>query len=118
MSDDLKPRFVDALRRNNDQIREDRAKAIAEDSELIYKRCIEAIELRIKRSEREQKSCIDISPLDKNSLTFADFNRDACVQRDIELSLNIRNLKIQFEISKTRYDGVPIDKYVSSWMKK
>ena len=118
MSDDLKPRFVDALRRNNDQIREDRAKAIAEDSELIYKRCIEAIELRIKRSEREQKSCIDISPLDKNSLTFADFNRDACVQRDIELSLNIRNLKIQFEIAKTRYDGVPIDKYVSSWMKK
>ncbi|NHN25433.1 hypothetical protein FIA58_007070 [Flavobacterium jejuense] len=104
MSDDLKPRFVDALRRNNDQIREDRAKAIAEDSELIYKRRIEDIELKIKRLEREQDSCIDISPLDKNSLTFADFNPDTFVQRDIELSLNIRNLKIQFEIAKTRYE--------------
>ena len=104
MSDDLKPRFVDALRRNNDQIREDRAKAISEDSELIYRRKFEDIELKIKRLEREQEGQIDISPLDKNSLVFADFDPDAFVQKDIELSLNIRNLKIQLEIIKKRFE--------------
>ncbi|NMH88973.1 hypothetical protein [Flavivirga algicola] len=111
MSEDLKPRFVDALRRNNDQIREDRAKVIAEDSELIYRRRIEDIELKIKRLSREQESAIDISPLDKNSLTFADFNPDSFVEKDIEISLKIRNLKIQFEITKNRYEYLFGKKY-------
>jgi len=104
MSETLKPRFIEALKRNNDQIREDRANTIFEDSELIYRRRIEDIELKIKRLSREQDGAIDISPLDKNSLSFADFNPDSFVQSDIELSLKIRNLKIQFEIAKERYE--------------
>ncbi|WP_136667266.1 hypothetical protein [Flavobacterium sp. H122] len=104
MNDELKPRFIDALRRNNDQIREDRARTIGEDSELIYRRRVEDIDLKIKRLEREQEGLIDISPLDKNSLTFADFEPDAFVQKDIELSLIIRNLNIQFEVAKKRYE--------------
>ncbi|WP_165749528.1 hypothetical protein [Cellulophaga sp. Z1A5H] len=104
MSKNLKPRFIESLKRNNDQIREDRAKTIGEDSELIYKRRIEDIELRIKRLEREQEGLIDISPLDKNSLTFADFEPEAFVQKDMELTLTIRNLKIQLEVSIKRYE--------------
>lgn len=104
MTEELTPRFVDALKRNNDQIREDRAKLIAEDSELIYRRRVEDIELRIKRLTREQEAAIDISPIDKNSLTFADFNPESFVQKDIELSLKIRNLKIQLQIAKERYE--------------
>ncbi|WP_158975325.1 hypothetical protein [Cellulophaga sp. L1A9] len=104
MSEDLKPRFIESLKRNNDQIREDRAKTIGEDSELIYKRRIEDIELRIKRLEREQEGLIDISPLDKNSLTFADFEPEAFVQKDMELTVTIRNLKIQLEVSIKRYE--------------
>lgn len=104
MENELKPRFIDALRRNNDQIREDRAKTIGEDSELIYRRRVEDIDLKIKRLEREQEGLIDISPLDKNSLTFADFNPEAFVQKDIELSLIIRNLNIQLEVAKKRYE--------------
>lgn len=104
MSDDLKPRFVDTLRRNNDQIRDDRAKTIAEDAELIYRRRIEDIDLKIKRLSREQENAIDISPLDTHSLSFMDFNPDSFVEKDIELSLKIRNLNIQFEIAKKRYE--------------
>ena len=111
MEEDLKPRFVDALRRNNDQIREDRAKTIGEDSELIYRRRIEDIDLKIKRITREQESAIDISPLDRNSLTFVDFNPEDFVQNDIELSLKIRNLNIQFEIAKNRYEYLFGKKY-------
>ena len=104
MSDDLKPRFIESLRRNNDQIREDRATTIGADSELIYRRRVEDIELKIKRLEREQEGLIDISPLDKNSLTFADFQPETFVHRDMELSLTIRNLNIQFEVTKKRFE--------------
>lgn len=104
MEEDLKPRFIESLQRNNDQIREDRARTIGEDSELIYRRRVEDIELKIKRLEREEEGLIDISPLDKNSLTFIDFQPEAFVQRDIELSLTIRNLNIQLEVSTKRFE--------------
>jgi hypothetical protein len=103
MSEDLKPRFIEALRRNNDQIREDRARTIGDDSELIYRRAVEDIDLKIKKLEREQEGLIDVSPLDKNSLTFADFEPYGFVKRDMELSYAIRNLNIQLEISKKRF---------------
>lgn len=104
MDDDLKPRFIESLKRNNDQIREDRAVAIGEDSQLIYRRRVEDIALKIKRVEREQEGLIDVSPLDKNSLTFADFQPEQFVERDIELSLILRNLNIQLEIAEKRFE--------------
>ncbi|MET3034567.1 hypothetical protein ABXT08_00565 [Chryseobacterium sp. NRRL B-14859] len=104
MDNQIKPRFIESLQRNNDQIREDRARTIGEDSELIYRRRVEDIELKIKRLEREQEGLIDISPLDRNSLTFADFNSETFVQKDMELSLTIRNLNIQLEIAKKRFE--------------
>jgi len=42
--------------------------------------------------------------LDRNSLTFADFNPEAFVQKDMELSLTIRNLNIQLEVTQKRYE--------------
>lgn len=104
MEDELKPRFIESLQRNNDQIREDRARTIGADSELIYRRRVEDIELKIKRLEREQEGLIDISPLDRNSLTFADFQPEAFVQKDLEYSLTIRNLNIQLEVAIKRFE--------------
>ncbi len=104
MEDELKSRFIESLKRNNDQIRKDRAYTIGEDSELIYRRTVEDIELRIKRLEREQEGLIDISPLDRNSLTFADFSPEEFVQKDMELSLIIRNLNIQLEVTRKRFE--------------
>lgn len=104
MEKNLKPRFIESLQRNNDQIREDRARIIGEDAALIYRRRVEDIELKIKRLEREQEGLIDISPLDKNSLTFADFQPEAFAQKDIELSLIIRNLNIQLELTRKRFE--------------
>lgn len=104
MEEELNPRFIESLQRNNDQIREDRARIIGEDAELIYRRRVEDIELKIKRLEREQEGLTDISPLDKNSLTFADFQPEAFVQKDIELSLTIRNLNIQLELTRNRFE--------------
>lgn len=101
--DDLKPRFVQSLTRNNEQIRLDRANNIGESAELIYRRKVEDIEMKIKSVQREQEAQIDISPLDTQSLTFLDFQPEVFVQKDIEFSLTIRNLTIQLEITKERY---------------
>ncbi len=104
MEDDNRtPKFIDSLKRNNEQIRLDRAESIADSAELLYRRTVEDIELKIRSVEREQNACIDISPLNTHSLTFNEFDPKEFVQKDIEYSLMIRNLKIQLEVTKERY---------------
>ena len=45
--------FLESLKRNNAKIRADRAVAIAEDAEVMFKREIEDIAISIKRLRRE-----------------------------------------------------------------
>ncbi|MCI5196643.1 MAG: hypothetical protein D3919_10540, partial [Candidatus Electrothrix sp. AW5] len=51
--------FINSLKRNNREIRDDRATAIAEDTELVYKRKIEDLEISIKKMQREQEYMLD-----------------------------------------------------------
>lgn len=96
--------FVDSLRRNNKKIREDRAIAISEDAEMIYKRSIEDMELKIKKLKRERESMLDLSPTDANSLVLAsDFDATSFVSKDIEIGIEIRNLEIKLEIARDRF---------------
>lgn len=96
--------FAESLTRNNKQIRSDRAMAISEDTELIYKRQIEDIDLNIKKMKREQENMLDLSPTDAKSLVLAsDFDASNYVSKDIELGIKIRNAEIQLEIAKKRY---------------
>ena len=97
--------FIDSLKRNNKQIREDRATAIAEDTELIYKRQIEDLDLSIKKMKREQENMLDLSPDHAMSLVLAsDFDSGAYVAKDVDLGVKIRNAEIKLEIAKKRYD--------------
>jgi len=97
--------FISSLKRNYRQIREDRADVISEDTNLIYKRKIEDIELGIKKMKREQENMLDLSPKDTNSLMLAsDFSSEQYVQKDIELGLKIRQAEITLEIAKKRYE--------------
>ena len=96
--------FLTSLKRNNRQIREDRAQTIAEDSQLVYKRKIEDLDLEIKKVKREQENMLDLSPTNAQSLVLAsDFNSSAYMEKDIELGVKIRNLEIKLEIAKNRY---------------
>lgn len=102
--DGLRGSFIDALKRNNTKIKQDRATAIAEDAELIYKREVEDLETNLKRIRRERNSMLDLSPTNTDSLVLAsDFNAKAFVNKDIELGVQIRNLEIKLEIARTRY---------------
>lgn len=96
--------FISSLKRNNKQIRDDRAQAIGEDTQMIYKRHIEDIELSIKKMKREQENMLDLSPTDAHSLVLAsDFDSTAYADKDIALGIKIRNEEIKLEIAKRRY---------------
>jgi hypothetical protein len=96
--------FQLALQRNNTKIKADRATAIAEDTEILYKRTIEDLELSVKKMKREQENMLDLSPADTTSLVLAsDFNSTDYVARDLKLSVKIRNTAIELELAKERY---------------
>ena len=109
MSDEVKEvvqqgAFLDSLKRNNKQIREDRAEAIGEDAQLVYKREVEDLELSIKQMRREQENMLDLSPSHAQSLVLAsDFNSKEYVAKDLELGVRIRNAEIKLEIAQKRY---------------
>lgn len=100
----MKGAFVGSLVRNNKKIREDRAIAIAEAAQMLYKREVEDTELKIKQLRRERDNMLDLSPTTTDSLVLAsDFDEKAFVTKDISLGIQIRNLEITLEIAKTRY---------------
>ncbi len=103
-SDASQGAFFNSLKRNNKQIRDDRATAIAEDTELVYKRKIEDLEISIKKMKREQENMLDLSPTTTQSLILAsDFNCDEYVEKEIALGIKIRNTEITLEIARQRY---------------
>lgn len=97
--------FLSSLKRNNKQIREDRATSIAEDTELAFKRKIEDLTMSIKKMKREQENMLDLSPTNAQSLILAsDFDTVKYVEKDIELGVKIRNVEITLEIASKRYE--------------
>lgn len=101
---DMKGAFVGSLVRNNKKIREDRAIAIAESAQMLYKREVEDTELTLKQMRRDRELMLDLSPTDAQSLVLAsDFDAKAFVEKDIKMGIDIRNLEIKLEICKTRF---------------
>ena len=96
--------FIDSLKRNNKQIRTDRATASAEDAQIMYRRLVEDLEVKIKRMRRDRENMLDLSPDNALSLKLAsDFDSDEYVKKDIELGVNIRNAEIKLEIATKQY---------------
>lgn len=96
--------FFDSLRRNNKQIREDRALAISEDVQLLFRRTVEDIQMRITKMKRERENMLDLSPSNAQSLVLAsDFNSEEFVAKDIDLGVKIRNEEIRLEIAQKRF---------------
>ncbi len=102
---DLKGSFVTSLRRNNKQIRDDRALAIAEDAQMIFKREVEDISTELKRVRRDRDNMLDLGGNNTtNIITLSDFDAKAFVAKDLDLGLKIRNLEIKLEIAEKRYN--------------
>jgi hypothetical protein len=98
------PAFQESLYRNNTKIRRDRADAIIEDAQLIYRREIEDLDLEMNRLKRELENMLDLSPTNAMNLTLAtDFDAKGFVGKDIDIGLKIRNLEIKIGIARKRY---------------
>lgn len=96
--------FLGTLTRNNKQIRADRALAITEDAQTLYKRQIEDMQMELKRLGRERVNMLDLSPTDATSLKLAsDFNAQDFVTKDIEIGVRMRNLNIKLDIAQESY---------------
>ena len=96
--------FVASLKRNNTKIREDRAQAISEDVELIYKRAVEDIQVEIRALERDRENMLDMSPDNVMSIIKADsVDAQEFTKKDLEIGVKLRNLEIKMEIAQKRY---------------
>jgi hypothetical protein len=97
--------FIESLKRNNRQIRDDRAAAIGEDAQIMYRRKVEDLDVLIKRMRRDRESMLDLSPENALSLKLAsDFNAEEFVEKDIKLGVDIRNAEIKLEIARKQYE--------------
>ncbi len=100
-----KGKFIDSLKRNNRKIKTDRAISITEDTQLLYKRAVEDLDIKIKKMKRDQKNSLDLSPSDSRSLTPAkDFDSDGFVEDDINLAIKIKQSELSLEVAKKRYE--------------
>ncbi len=97
--------FIQSLKRNNTQIKADRATAISEDAEMSYKRMVEDLKMELKRLHRERANMLDLSPTNTQSLMLAnDFDARKFSEKDLEIGVKIRNLEIKIEVAETRYN--------------
>lgn len=96
--------FMSNLTRNNKKIREDRAQSISEDTEVLYRRKIEDLQQELRKKQRDRENMLDLSPTSADSLIMAsDFKANEFVDKDLQISVELRNLQIQLEIARDRY---------------
>jgi hypothetical protein len=97
--------FVASLKRNNKQIKDDRAESIAEDAQMRYRRTVEDLDMAIKRMKRTRDNMLDLSPENSLSLMVAsNFDSAKFVEEDIKLGIDIRNAEIKLKIAKAQYN--------------
>jgi hypothetical protein len=96
--------FLQGLKRNNKQIREDRAEQIHEITKLKYKRQVEDLQLKITNIKRDRDAALDIAPSNTQTIMSAsDFNEDQFIQMDLDYGVKIRENEIKLEIATERY---------------
>lgn len=93
-----------SISRNIKQIKEGRALSILEDAELAYKRKIENMELTLKKLNRKVEDSLDMSPDSTTTLLMKDFDADKFIEADANAAYDIRNLTIQLNECKKRYN--------------
>lgn len=95
-----------SLSRNIKQIKEGRALSILEDAELAYKRKIEDMAQTLKRLNRNVEASLDMSPENVTTLKMVDFDPEVFVEADAKAAYEIRNITIQLNECKKRYNNL------------
>lgn len=94
-----------SLDRNNTQIRRERANAIGEDAELVYRRKVEDLRMKLTRLQRDQQNGLDFSPDSGFSLKAAEnFEAATFTEKDHAYSMSIRDCEIELSVIEKRYE--------------
>lgn len=108
LAEDTKPltgAFVESLVRNNKEIKRDRAQSIAEDLEMVYRRSIEDMEIKLKKLKKDRENMLDLSPSNKMMIiTAGEFDATEFTKKDQELGIAIREMKIRINEARERYE--------------
>jgi len=105
MEVNVKGAFVDSLKRNFRDIRNDRAQNIAEEAEVKLRRNIEDLDLSLRDLKRKRENALDLSPANATSLKPAqDFDADAWATKEIDYIIKIHNLEMVLKGAKERYN--------------
>ena len=100
-------KFEENLKQSYKQIRESRAQAITEDTELVYRRQIEDKYLKIRSIDRSvENQLLDLCPNSTTSTQVgpANYKADEFVNSDIQYALDRREKVIELEIAVDRYE--------------
>ena len=97
-------RFGNYVKRDGNQLRDDRAKMIEEDAKTIFKRAIEDQETRLKRLKVERENLLDFgSPESQGIISASEFDSRKYVQKEINILTDIHFLEKVIDLSKERY---------------
>jgi hypothetical protein len=102
---ELKGSFVNSLKRNNKQIRDDRALAIAEDAEMLFKRKVEDCSTKLKRLRRDLDNLLDLGGTETTKIISpTDFDSKNFVSDNLRIGLAIRDEEIKLQILTDQYN--------------
>lgn len=105
MSSSTEGKFVTNLKRTNSQLRADRGKAIEKSAEKFFRRYVEDLKDQLESLIDDRENCLDVNPSNTTAiLRKSDFDSAKFVEQDMEMSLKIRNLRIQIDVAQARYD--------------
>ena len=99
-----KGKFVTILQRSNKDIKDDRAFALGEDTQLMFRRTIEDMKFDLKKSNRELANMLDLSP--DNAITLmtpSNFDAGKFVAKNIELAVKVYNQEVKVQIAEKQY---------------
>lgn len=95
--------FGQSLKRNNTQIKKDRADELTRSTFIKYKRAVEDLDEEIYRLITDRNNMLDLSPSSIQSLMPAkDFDAGRYLLEDIKLSKEIREKTIIANITRQR----------------
>lgn len=109
---------ADMLRRAPSKVREDRGAFIIEEIKVVLKRTIEDLEITISRKQNELAKLYDFSTDSAFSLVLKDVDGKTIVDKDLEIALTIRNLRIQCVSAKLRYNHLFGETYMITGLDK
>jgi len=98
--------LAQSLMRKNHEIKADRAKAVIQSTQTTYKRAVEDLELKIADINMQLDAALDLAPDNAMSLVpnLKNHVPTKFVGDDLSLIFERRNLVIQFEEAKARYE--------------